>query len=188
MILRNISALSLKLLGWRLESKLPEEKKFVLIGAPHTSNWDFPLALLALSALGLRFSWVAKHTIFKGISGYFLKSIGGIPVNRNASKGFIDLMADSFTQKDKLILTIAPEGTRSKKNHWKTGFYYIALKADVTICMSAIDYPSKTISVNGVLTPTGDIASDFQIISEFYKGKTGKHPQRQSSVTLRDKE
>ncbi len=185
--MKQISALLLKLLGWRLEIELPKEKKYVVIGAPHTSNWDFPLTLLALSAAGMRFSWVAKHTMFKGISGTFFRAIGGIAVNRNASHGFIDQMVAAFNERDNLILTIAPEGTRSKKNHWKTGFYHIARRANVPVCMGFMDYPSKTIGLNKTFVPSGNIVDDFEIIKDFYKGKTGRRPHQQSTITFRER-
>ena len=187
LIFKQISILLLKLLGWRLELELPKEKKYVVIGAPHTSNWDFPLTLLTLSASGLRFSWVAKHTMFKGISGSFFRAIGGIPVNRKSSHGFIDQMVAAFNDRDRLILTIAPEGTRSWKNHWKTGFYHIARRANVPVCMGFMDYPSKTIGLNKTFMPSGNISDDFEIIKDYYKGKTGRRPQQQSTITFRER-
>lgn len=178
----------LSLFGWQIEPEVPADKKLIIIGAPHTSNWDFPLTLLALSALGLRFSWIGKHTMFKGPVGSFFKKIGGIPVNRKARSGFIDEMVCTFAARDRLVLAIAPEGTRSRKDHWKAGFYQIAVQAHVNICLGFIDYPTKTIGLGPVIVPTGDVIDDFAVIKAFYQDKKGKHPHLASSICLRDKE
>ena len=187
-MIQNLSLSLLYLFGWHLEKQIPGEDKIIIIGAPHTSNWDFPLTLLALSALGLRFSWIGKHTMFKWPFGNFLKKIGGIPVNRDARNGFIDEMVTSFSANERLTLAIAPEGTRSKKDHWKGGFYHIAIKAHVNICLGFIDYPTKTIGLGPVLVPTGDIAHDFCVIKAFYHDKKGKFPDKQSTICIREKE
>lgn len=187
-MLQFISTSFLSLWGWKAttESAIPEQ--IVLIGAPHTSNWDFPLTLLGLSSIGIRFSWVAKHTLFKGPAGILFKKIGGIPVNRSVRGGFLSGMVEAFQMNSKLILAIAPEGTRSKTDHWKAGFYHIATKADVGICLGYIDYPSKTIGLGPTLKPTGDMTADFKIIQEFYANKTGRFPEKQSEIRLREKE
>jgi len=185
---QSLSISLLSLLGWNLEKKIPEDKKILIIGAPHTSNWDFPLTLLAMSALGLRFSWIGKHTLFRGPIGSLYRKIGGIPVNRKASIGFINEIVHSFATKEVLRLAIAPEGTRSKGDHWKAGFYRIAVQADIKICLGFIDYTIKTIGLGPTLMPTRDIAGDFELIQKFYKEKTGKHPHKKSTIRLREKE
>lgn len=187
-MIKTLAAFLLLLFGWRLEKNLPDEKKVIIIGAPHTSNWDFPLTLLALSALGLHFSWIGKHTLFKGPFGTVLRAMGGIPVNRQVRDGFISEMVSAFATADQLMLAIAPEGTRSKKDHWKAGFYHIAVKADIKICLGFIDYPSKTIGLGPTLQPTKDIVRDFAMIKTFYQDKTGKYPGLQSTICLREKE
>lgn len=187
-MIKALSTSILAIFGWKAAGQMPEDDKILIIGAPHTSNWDFPLTLLALSALGLRFSWVAKHTLFKGPSGYLLRAIGGIPVNRNVRSGFITDMVNAFTERGKLVLAIAPEGTRSKKDHWKAGFYHIAAKADIGICLGFIDYPTKTIGLGPILRPSKDIDRDFEVIKKFYQDKNGRFPEKQSDVCLRAKE
>lgn len=187
-MLKTLSTSLLLLLGWRLEKNIPAEKKIIIIGAPHTSNWDFPLTLLALSALGLHFSWIGKHTLFRGPFGTVLKAIGGIPVNRTARGGFIDEMVRVLTTSDQLTVAIAPEGTRAKKDHWKAGFYHIAVQANIKICLGFIDYPSKTIGLGPTLMPSMDIVRDFAMIQSFYQDKKGKHPDQQSTIRLREKE
>ena len=187
-MLKHLSASLVFLLGWRLEKNLPDAKKLIIIGAPHTSNWDFPLTLLALSALGLHSSWAGKHTLFKGPLGTVLKTIGGIPVNRQDRNGFIRDIVGAFSSADRLTLALAPEGTRARKDHWKGGFYHIAVQANVTICLGYIDYPSKTIGLGPTLLPSRDIVRDFAVIQAFYQDKRGKHPPLQSAIRLRDKE
>ncbi len=187
-MLKTLAVFFLSQLGWHLEPQVPAENKIIIIGAPHTSNWDFPMTLLALSALGMRFSWIGKHTMFKGPVGSFFKKIGGIPVNRKARGGFIDDMVRNFAARDRLILAIAPEGTRAKKDHWKAGFYQIAVQAHVNICLGFIDYPTKTIGLGPVIVPSGDIIGDFARIQAFYQDKKGKYPHKASSICLREKE
>lgn len=187
-MLQFFSSTLLSLFGWHVEKQIPQENKIIIIGAPHTSNWDFPLTLLGLSALGLRFSWIGKHTIFKGPFGIIFRKIGGIPVNRKARSGFINEMVSAFSARERLTLAIAPEGTRSKKNHWKAGFYQIAVKADIKVCLGFIDYPTKTIGLGPTLMPSKDIVSDFDLIRNFYRGKSGKYPEKESTICLRDKE
>ncbi len=187
-MIKKLSTTVLSIVGWRVEGQLPADKKLLIIGAPHTSNWDFPLTLLALSALGLRFSWVAKHTLFKGPLGPLFKAIGGVPVNRKVKSGFLKETVDAFLERDKLILAIAPEGTRSKTDHWKAGFYHIAVKANINICLGFIDYPSKTIGLGPIVSPSKDIDYDFSVIKEFYQEKTGRYPAKQSEILLREKE
>ncbi len=187
-MLQALSKSALFLLGWHLEKNIPAEDKIIIIGAPHTSNWDFPLTLLALSALGLRFSWVGKHTLFKWPLGTLFKMIGGIPVNRKVRNGLIKEAVNSFATKERLILTIAPEGTRAKQDHWKGGFYHIALAAQVKVCFGFIDYPSKKLGLGPTLLPSNDINRDFDQIRAFYQGIKGKHPQNESTICLREKE
>ena len=183
-----LSQFILRLFGWKALSLHKGDSKYILIGAPHTSNWDFPLTLLAVWALGVKFSWVAKHSIFIGPFGYLFRKLGGIPVNRKVRSGFLKSMIDSFENSDNLVLAIAPEGTRSKTDHWKAGFYNIAVKANVEICLGYIDYPSKTVGLGPLLRPSGNVENDFTTIRNFYKDKVGKFPEKQSTITLRDRE
>lgn len=178
----------LRILGWRVISSEITQNKFIIIGAPHTSNWDFPLSLLALSALGMKFSWIGKHTLFRSPFKTFFQYLGGIPVDRSIRLSFIENMIQLFSEKEGMKLAIAPEGTRSKKDHWKTGFYYIAVAANVPIVMAYIDYSKKELGIGPTLTPTGDLEADFAIISAFYMDKTGKFPERQSVIRIRKRE
>ena len=187
-MIAGLSRQILKIIGWKAVSELDKFPKCILIGAPHTSNWDFPLTLLSFWAMEVKFSWVAKHTIFVGPLDYLFRKMGGIPVNRNVRTGFLKSMVTSFNGSDELILAIAPEGTRRKTDHWKAGFYNIAVKADVDICLGYIDYPKKTVGLGPLLKPSGDVVADFDRLSDFYQDKTGKYPENQSTIKLRDRE
>jgi len=175
----------LEMFGWQLEIILPKEKKFVLIGAPHTSNWDFPVSLLAFWTINLKIFWVAKKQMFWGPLHYLFTSLGGIPVDRKSSQGFIEQITDKFDQTDEMVLTIAPEGTRSKTEYWKSGFYRIAVAAKVPICMAYVDYNTKKLGFAEIIHPSGDIETDMKTIAEFYKDIKGRIPENQGPVRLR---
>lgn len=183
-MLKKTAQLILSALGWQLDARLPGEKKFVIIGAFHTSNWDFPLGILGMWALGLKASWVGKHTLFRGPLGPIFKRMGGVPVDRSVHTGFIQRVAELYNTREEMALTIAAEGTRSKTTHWKTGFYFIAVEARVPIALGYIDYRNKRLGVGGALYPTGDIRKDFQTIRDFYQDKSGLRPENQGPIAL----
>jgi 1-acyl-sn-glycerol-3-phosphate acyltransferase len=175
----------LRVLGWRVQVTWPGTDKFVLIGAPHTSNWDFIYMLLFKFAIGINPYWVAKDSMFRWPWGGLWNKIGGIPVNRRSRNNFVDQMVEAFRQRDAMILVIAPEGTRSKVGYWKSGFYYIALGAGVPIALGFLDFGRKVGGLGPAIMPTGDIQTDFALIRNFYAGMKGKHPQRQGEIMLR---
>lgn len=184
-MLKFFSKTILKLTGWHLHIVLPEEKKFILIGAPHTSNWDFPLALLVFWTVDLKIYWVAKSQMFRGPLHRLFTALGGIPVDRSSSHGFINQIAEKFNDKDEIALTIAPEGTRAKTEYWKSGFYHIAVAANVPICFGYIDYQRRTLGFKQLIYPCGNIEADMIVIADFYKNIKGKCPQNQGPVRLR---
>ena len=186
-MIQSIASLALKIFGWNASASVPVPDKCILIGAPHTTNWDFPWTLLGLASMGVRFNWVAKHTLFFWPLGPLLRAIGGIAVDRSQGASFLIRCIDLYNSRQKLILAIAPEGTRSKTKYWKTGFYTIAQRADVPIGLGFIDYPSKTIGIDKILHPSDDIDHDFEIISNYYQGKRGKYPENQGEVTIKRK-
>lgn len=174
----------LRLFGWKADPGLPEIKKYVLIGAPHTSNWDFVIAMAAALAIGLRFKWLAKHTLFKNPVGPLLKFFGGIPIDRTTRSSVIEKVAEMFNNNEKLVIGITPEGTRSKAEYWKSGFYYIALNARVPIYFAYLDYGNKKIGIGDHFTPSGDINEDMKIIRNFYSGMKGKKPELQGKIEI----
>ena len=174
--------MSLRLVGWSLVADLPASQKFLLIGAPHTSNWDFPIALLMLAGMGLKLYWVGKDSLFKGIKGSVMRGLGGIPVERGARKNFVGQIVDLYNKRDKMVITMAPEGTRKYLDHWKTGFYHIALNAKIPIALGFLNYANKTCGVGGYFTPTGDREADLKTLREFYADKVGKFPQQHNKI------
>lgn len=177
----------LGVMGWRLCFTDPGTRKYVLVVAPHTSNWDFPLGLLAGWALGLGASWMGKHTLFRGPMGPVFSALGGIPVDRTQAGNMIEQMASRFAKSDHLVLGIAPEGTRSATDHWKSGFYHIARAAGVPIALAFLDYGRKEVGIGDVFMPGADIDTDFERISAFYADKRGKRPGRASTVMRRSR-
>jgi 1-acyl-sn-glycerol-3-phosphate acyltransferase len=169
--------------GWRVQIQPPQ--RCVIIGAPHTSNWDLPLTLLMMLSGDLKLRWVGKDTLFRGPLGWLLRGLGGIPVNRHSRLNFVDQMVAAFQANESLMIAILPEGTRRRASHWKTGFYYIALGADVPIVMGFADYRRRIVGLGPALHPTGDIATDSATIRAFYADITGKHPERQGAITIR---
>ncbi len=184
-MLKVLSRLILKLLGWHVDVTLPKEKKFVMIGAPHTTNWDLPIGLLCFWSVPVRITWVAKKQLFVGPFNYFFRALGGIPVDRSVHTGFIEQIAQQFNQREEMIFGLTPEGTRSRTEYWKTGFYYIALKAKVPICCAYVDFPSRTVGFGKMIMPSGDINKDFEQIKLFYQDKKGKYPEKQGPVRIK---
>lgn len=175
----------LKLIGWKIMGEFPEIPRYVLIGAPHTSNWDFPIAMLWMFASGVRFNWIGKESLFKGPLGSLFYRLGGIPVKRDRSHNFVEQIVTVFNRSERLIVAITPEGTRSKSPYWKSGFYYMAVGAGVPIVLGFIDFGRKEIGIGPMIEPCGDIKVDFADIREFYSQKSGLHPQKQGAIALR---
>jgi 1-acyl-sn-glycerol-3-phosphate acyltransferase len=182
MLLQAPARFLLHALGWTLRYEDPGTCRYVLIVAPHTSNWDFPLGLLAAWAMDLRANWMGKHTLFKGILGPFSRALGGIPVYRDDASDMVQQMADRFAEADHLVLGMAPEGTRKHQAHWKSGFWHIARVARVPIAMAYIDYATREIAVGGTFNPSDDREADFEIIRDFYRGRRGKHPGKEGTI------
>lgn len=168
----------LSLAGWRTEGRLPPIPKFVLVGAPHTSNWDLPFTLLMAFALRARIHWLGKTAIFRRPFNGFFQWLGGIPVERARSDNLVEQSIRQFQRNERLILTIAPAGTRQPVLKWKSGFYHIARGAGVPIVLGFLDYRRKVGGIGPVVYPTGNIAADMESIRAFYDGVTGKNPAR----------
>jgi len=176
-----------KLMGWTIDFTLPDDPKMVIIFFPHTSNLDVVHAIPAAFAIGLKPNWLAKNELFWGpLKGLFLK-LGAIPIDRHRKENKVDLIADAIKQADQVVLALSPEGTRSKTEFWRSGFYHIALKAQVPIHFAFIDYPSKTIGAHPGIMPSGDIEADMEKIRAFYKDMRGKYPEKVGPIKFRDK-
>jgi 1-acyl-sn-glycerol-3-phosphate acyltransferase len=172
-------------ISWKLDVNFPASSKFILVGAPHTSNFDFPLVLLLRYATGIQMHWIGKHTLFRRPLGWIMRILGGIPVDRRSKNNFVGSVVDMFKTRENFVVAISPEGTRSKSEYWKTGFYYIALGAGVPIALGFVDYKGKVLGIGPCIYPTGDIQADFLQIQAFYSDKTGKNPQLQGPLMLR---
>lgn len=183
-LFKTLSKIILKLMGWKTTGKVPEEKKFVMIGYPHTSNWDAFIGLLVFTAMGLRLHWLAKQSLFKWPLGPILRFTGAIPVNRSQSQNFIEYSKQLFNQYDRLILTLSPEGSRKKTAYWRTGFYYMALNARVPIVLGFLDYSRKTGGFGPLIWPGGNIEQDLKKIRQFYQGIKGKFPELMGEIQL----
>jgi 1-acyl-sn-glycerol-3-phosphate acyltransferase len=162
-------------LGWRVEGDMPNRPKFVLIVAPHTSNWDFPVGMSAKLALGLAAAWVGKHTIFRWPFGGLLRSVGGIPVDRSASNDVVQQMVAEFARRERMVFALAPEGTRKKVERWKTGFYHIARGAGVPIVPVALDWGVKAIRIMPAFETTGNADADIAALRLMFDGVKGRN-------------
>lgn len=177
----------LRLAGWRLNYLPPPGPKAVAIVYPHTSNWDFPLGVLAKGAMGLPFHWVGKDNLFKGLFGLpdrFFRALGGVPVNRREATGFVGQMVREFRERESFYLALAPEGTRSLRPGWKSGFYHLTLAADVPLLLAWLDFGTKEVGVCHYLTLTGDQEADMAAIRAAYEGKRGLRPELQTPIQL----
>lgn len=161
-------------LGWRIEGNFPDLKKFVVIAAPHTSNWDFVIGLSSAFAIDIDAHWIGKHTIFRWPFGKLMRRLGGIPVNRAKSSGLVPQVVQEFRKSETFVLAIAPEGTRGKVERWKSGFYQIALQAEVPVVCGYFDFPSRTVGLGKVVYPSGDYEADLADIISYYSHFKGK--------------
>ncbi len=176
---------ALRLAGWRVEGPAPQAAKYVLLAAPHTSNWDFVVMMAAGLALGVWPHWVGKHTLFAPPFGWFARRLRGIPVDRRAAANMVDQLAAQFDRRDHLVLAMPPEGTRGRADHWKSGFYHVALAAGVPIAMGYVDFGRRVAAIGPLVQPCGDLRADMDRIRAFYADKAGRHPERQGPIRLK---
>ena len=181
--------LILKLIGWRVPAELPAADRYVLIGYPHTSNVDFFIAMLAKGALGLKFHFVVKHTLFWWPLSSILRALGGIPVDRRSSNGFIGQLVQRFEQAKEsnkpLVVGMMPEGTRSYREFWRSGFYYLAGEAGVPLVAGYIDYKTKTLGWGPLTHLSGNPEQDLAQLNEFYADIQGKFPEKAAPIRFR---
>jgi 1-acyl-sn-glycerol-3-phosphate acyltransferase len=174
----------LRLLGWQVVGQLPSPKKFIVLVAPHTSNWDFFVGL----ALGLHWKamrktiWFGKHTIFVSVIGRLLKKLGGIPIDRSHPQRVVTQTIDAIKKRDELILALAPEGTRKWTDHWKSGFYLIALKTGLPVALAFIDYKNKRVGVGPLLQFIGQPEADWELLRQFYQKEWARYPADFSEI------
>ena len=163
---------------WRANGVVPEPRKFVIIAAPHTSNWDFVYFLGLTEDLGVKPHFMAKTSLFRWPITNFMLDMGGVPVDRSSNRNYVQQMIDEFGRRDEFMLTIAPEGTRGTVKAWKTGFYHIAVGAGVPLVLGMMDYGSKTGGLGPAIWPTGDYQADMAKVAEIYAKVKPKHPAK----------
>jgi 1-acyl-sn-glycerol-3-phosphate acyltransferase len=176
-----------RLAGWTVVGQLPDIPKFVLIGAHHTSNWDFILFLWAQAALRMKPRWLGKHTIFVWPLGSLWRALGGIPVERGARLNVVEQAIESFKSADRMILVMSPEGTRRKTSEWKSGFYHIARGTGVPVVPGALDYPSKTLTIGSPVTLSGDTEKDLAAFRAFYAPTRGLKSSQASDIAFSER-
>ena len=182
-----LGAALLKAFGWKVVLAQPVPDRCVIIFYPHTTNWDTPIGLCMKFMTGLAVHYAGKDSLFRvPLLGPLLLRWGGVPVNRRERTGFIDQMTAQFRDHATFRLAIAPEGTRSRTEYWKSGFYHLARKAQVPLALGYIDYPKREIGVGAYVELTGDLVTDMAEIRAFYADKRGLYPGRQSPIALRD--
>jgi len=182
---QQFSRFILRLVGWKLVEDTPPEHKYILVGAHHTSNWDWAIGFLMMAGLGLKPRWIGKDSLFKGIAGPIMRWLGGISVVRGARDNFVGQVVDVYNNSKELVIAMAPEGTRDYVDHWKTGFYHIAKEAQVSVAMAFLDYSKKICGIGGHFIPSANLRSDMIILREFYDGVVGKFPEKQGQVRIR---
>ncbi len=185
-VMRWLAQWFLRVRGWNITGIGELPKKFVALGVPHTSNWDFIAFLAVISRFGVHGQAIGKQALTSGRFGGFMRRMGVIPVDRDRPGGIVQQMVDEFAAAEEMALIIAPEGTRSLRDHWKSGFYRIALAADVPVVLAYIDYERKETGFGAVIHLTGRVREDMDKIRAFYATKgPGRHPERASQIRLR---
>lgn len=179
---------SLHLAGWRFEGGLPPEKKYVCLAVPHTSNWDGLLLVTLLRSIGLEMQWMIKDAWVKGPLGPVLRRLGAVAINRDRSTNVVEQMIEQFRKNDSFVLGIPPEGTRSRAEHWKSGFYHIARGAGVPVVPGYLDFARKRAGLGPAITMTGDVRADMDKLRAFYAEKkpTAYDPASFGPIRLRE--
>jgi len=178
----------LKITGWQLEGARPEYDHYVLIAAPHTSNWDLPLMLAFAAAFNIKVTWMAKHNLFFWPMGWFMRAMGGMPIIRHKNMSVVDAMVEAFKTVPHLVLVVPTEGTRNRTEHWKSGFYHIARQAGVPIVPSFLDYGRKCGGFGPAYVTTDNVRADMQYFRDFYTGMKGRFPDKFGPIRLKEEE
>tara|TARA_B100000214_G_scaffold361676_1_gene325316 strand:+ start:647 stop:1246 length:600 start_codon:yes stop_codon:yes gene_type:complete len=176
-LLRKIARFGINISGWTIKGMVPDEERIVIIAAPHTSNWDFILAMLAIFGLNIKLRWLGKHSIFKPGFKIFFKWLGGIPVYRDNPSNLIDNVVKIVKKEKSIVIAMTPEGTRKKVKRWKTGFLRIAKQTHSKILLISIDAPTKSIEIGNIFNPTGNSEEDLEFIQKYYSSFRGINPQ-----------
>ncbi len=174
---RWVGGIGLALAGWRIEGNLPNLRKFVLIVAPHTSNWDFVIGFLVYLALQLETHWFAKHTALRGPLGPLGRHFGAVAIDRSRAGNVVQAYIEEFARRERMVITIAPEGTRRRVADWKHGFHHVARGAGVPIVPAALDFSRRRIVLGEPVMPSDDYVADMAKIKPFFRTEMARHPE-----------
>jgi 1-acyl-sn-glycerol-3-phosphate acyltransferase len=172
------------LLGWSIEAEIPSARRFIVVGHPHTSTWDFPLFILMLWSINLPLRWIGKKSLFDSSFGRLFYALGGLPVDRSGGKNMVASVAELFQEHEDLALGIAPAGTRKYSPHWRSGFYHMALEAKVPLVLGSIDFKRRVVCILATVHLTGDVSADMDRIRGVYASVEGRNPERKVPVRL----
>ena len=185
-IIKHVAQFLLWLGGWKISGQPPDLPRYVLVAAPHTSNWDFVWVMAIAVCCGVRISWFAKDAMFMPPFGAIFRYFGGIPVDRSTRTDLVARLTQRFAESDRLILTVPVEGTRGYAPHWKSGFYQIAMAASVPVVLGHLNYKTRIGGFGIVLNLTGNVRADMDLIRDFYKDSHGKFPQHAAPMRLKE--
>lgn len=186
-VVSTLARLAVRAIGWRIEGGIPEDRRFVLVCAPHTSRWDLWVTLLFSSAMGLRLHWLGKHTLFWWPSGLMLRTLGGIPIDRDGGQDAVRRIASRFSEGGSFVLAISPEGAKRWRPGWRSGFWHIARTAEVPIVLAALDWRHRVCRVGPAFQP-GRIEEDIERLRVALADVTPRHPDRFGPVKLKSAE
>lgn len=175
--LRLFARFYLMVFGWTCIGSVPEERKYIVLAGPHTSNWDFPFMIACAALIGAKPYWMGKKSIFFFPLGWFFRWMGGLSIDRNKNNSVVDQMVRIFNDVEELCVLIPPEGTRKRREKWKSGFYHIAQQAKIPLVLGYLDYTKKEGAFGELFWVTGDYDMDMKYIQEFYASKGAKYPQ-----------
>jgi 1-acyl-sn-glycerol-3-phosphate acyltransferase len=175
---RAAALLAMRLTGWQIEGEFPNLPQFVVIVAPHTSNWDFFVGVMAMFAMGFRGTFLGKHTLFRWPVRGAMRWLGGVPVDRSSAHNVVQQTIDYFRVRTHLVLAISPEGTRRKRPAWRTGFWYVARGAGVPIVPAAFDFPARRIRIFAPVTPGNDVHADLARLRSHFDARMARHPEQ----------
>lgn len=185
-MIRLLARSFLRFTGWKAEGTRPAARSYVLMSAPHTTNWDLVYLLAIAIELEVKVSFMAKSQLFAWPIGYLMRKAGGIPVLRDRRTNMVDQMAERLRTTSDLALAVPAEGTRGYVPHWKSGFYHISLKAGVPIVFGYLDYALKQGGFGPEMIPTGNMSEDMDVIRDFYSDIQGKYPENFGEIRLKE--
>lgn len=188
MILNRLAYHLLRLLGWRFHGGLPPDPKVIVIGAPHTSNWDFIVFMAAMGAYRITPKYLGKHTLFRWPLRSLLVALGGVPVDRSRPGGVVAQVAEEFARSERLVLVVAPEGSRQWVPHWRTGFLQMAIAADVPVVPGVLDFAGRQVTLQPPIRFEDDVGPFMDRIRAAYVGYRGLRPERAGPIRLAEEE